>query len=95
MDTIYRQAAIDALIEKEYALEKAENQYYLGIISERTKNEIVKFITNLPPVELKNDYKKALNCILTAYLNPEARHNILEKFVFETFSVGEEIKKEE
>lgn len=84
-----------SLIEKEYALEKAENQYYLNVINEQTKNEIVKFITNLPPVELKNDYKKALDCIFAAYLNPGARYNILEKFVFETFSVGEEIKKEE
>lgn len=83
------------LISRQYAIEKAENQYYLGVISEQTKKEIIKFIINLPPIELKNDYKKALDCIFTAYLNPEAQHNILEKFVFETFSVGEEIKKEE
>lgn len=46
-------------------------------------------IEKLPSVEPKNDYKKALDCILAAYLNPEIRHDILEKFVFETFSVGE------
>lgn len=40
-----------SLIEKEYALEKAENQYYLNIIDERTKNEIIKFIKNLPSAQ--------------------------------------------
>lgn len=37
-----------SLIEKEYALEKAENQYYLNVINEQTKNEIIRFIKNLP-----------------------------------------------
>ena len=48
-------------------------------------------LNKVPTVDAvpKNDYKKALDCILTAYLNPEIRHDILEKFVFETFSVGE------
>ena len=39
------------LVDKNYALKKAENQYYLGIISEQTKIEIVKFLNNLPSVQ--------------------------------------------
>lgn len=40
-----------SLIEKEYALEKAENQYYLNVINEQTKNEIIRFIKNLPSAQ--------------------------------------------
>ena len=40
-----------SLIEKEYALKKAENQYYLNVINEQTKNEIIKFIKSLPPAQ--------------------------------------------
>ena len=39
------------LVDKDYALEKAENQYYLGLISEQTKIEIVKFLNNLPSAQ--------------------------------------------
>lgn len=45
-----------SLIEKEYALEKAENQYYLNIIDEQTKNEIIKFIKNLPSVQAEQKW---------------------------------------
>ncbi len=39
------------LLDKNYALEKAENQYYLGIIDEQTKNTIINFINNLSSVQ--------------------------------------------
>ena len=39
------------LLDKYYALEKVENQYYLGCIDEQTKNEIIKFIKHLPSVQ--------------------------------------------
>ena len=39
------------LVDKDYALKKAENQYYLGLISEQTKIEIVKFLNNLPSAQ--------------------------------------------
>ena len=39
------------LLDKSFALEKAENQYYLGIIDEQTRNKIIKFINALPPAQ--------------------------------------------
>ena len=39
------------LLDKSFALEKAENQYYLGTIDEQTKNKIIKFINALPPAQ--------------------------------------------
>ena len=39
------------LLDKSFALEKAENQYYLGAIDEQTKNKIIKFINALPPTQ--------------------------------------------
>ena len=47
-----------SLIEKEYALEKAENQYYLNVINEQTKNEIIRFIKNLPSAQPEIIYCK-------------------------------------
>ena len=41
------------LLDKSFALEKAENQYYLGTIDEQTKNKIIKFINALPPAQLE------------------------------------------
>jgi len=35
-------------ISRKHAIEKAENQHYLGIITEREKNIIIKFIEKLP-----------------------------------------------
>lgn len=96
-DTIYREDAINAL-------ENIDCSDGIGISALKCDvvEDAINAINTLPSaqptlhgsVELKDDYKKALDCILAAYLNPEVRHNILEKFVFETFSVGEEIKKE-
>ena len=107
MDLISRQAAIDAIDalcqEHRYKIPgKRETYSQYNEAWQDALDRAKGVIGNLPSaqptlhgsVELKNDYKKALDCILAAYLNPEARHNILEKFVFETFSVGEEIKKE-
>ena len=61
-----------SLIEKEYALEKAENQYYLNIIDEQTKNEIIKFIKNLPSAQAEQKIIHCENC----------KHKHLEKDVW-------------
>lgn len=49
------------LLDKDYALEKAENQYQLNIIDEQTKIKIVKFINSLPSAqpELAQDLPNA------------------------------------
>ena len=39
------------LLDKSFALEKAENQYYLGTVDEQIKNKIIKFINALPPAQ--------------------------------------------
>lgn len=36
------------ILDKYYALEKADNQYQLGIIDEQTKISIIKFLNSLP-----------------------------------------------
>ena len=44
------------LLDKYYALEKADNQYQLGIIDEQTKISIIKFLNSLPSVQPDNGY---------------------------------------
>lgn len=44
------------LLDKYYALEKADNQYQLGIIDEQTKISIIKFLNSLPPAQSDNGY---------------------------------------
>lgn len=39
------------LLDKDYALEKADNQYQLGIIDEQTKISIIKFLNSLPSAQ--------------------------------------------
>jgi len=77
------------LISRQALCEYALNQKDKSI----TPNDIMRFPSAEPAKHAEwvsfEDYKKALDCILEAYLNPEIRHDILEKFVFETFSVGE------
>ena len=81
-DLISRQAAIDGKIQIQLAN---------GVEIYSDEAVPVEYLKRLPTIDAvpKNDYKKALDCILAAYLNPEMRNDILEKFVFETFSVGE------
>lgn len=45
-----------SFIDKDYALEKIENQYYLGCINEQEKNTILKFIKNLPSIGPERKY---------------------------------------
>lgn len=46
------------LLDKYYALEKADNQYQLGIIDEQTKISIIKFLNSLPSAQPEIIYCK-------------------------------------
>lgn len=50
------------LLNKDYALEKAENQYQLNIIDEQTKIKIVKFINSLPPAQSEQRWIPCSDC---------------------------------
>lgn len=60
------------LLNKDYALEKAENQYYLGYIDEYTKNAIIKFLNSLPSAqpEIKEiDYSQCADAMLKMWID--------------------------
>lgn len=65
-----------SLIEKEYALEKAENQYYLNVINEQTKNEIINFIKSLPSAQLDIE-EKLDDAYAHGYSDAESKYRAL------------------